>query len=165
MVLVAFTIILLPLSLLYFILFGLALLYGWVAVGSEVGKRLAGAANKGWSPALQAGIGTFALVFLVGTFGFMSLEGFGALLGVVISSVGLGAVLLTRFGMRDYIPSPSSSTVSIEPRLEDESGVEEIPELNSDEETLAKDQSEPKPKSKTKQKSSTKTKTKKKSED
>jgi hypothetical protein len=165
MVLVAFTIILLPLSLLYFILFGLTLLYGWVVVGSEVGKRFAGAVNNGWSPALQAGIGTFALVFLVGTFGFMSLGGFGALLGIVISSVGLGAVLLTRFGTRDYIPPPSSSTVSVEPGFEDESGVEKIPEFNSDEETLAKDQSEPKPKSKTKRKSSAKTKTKKKPED
>jgi cytoskeletal protein CcmA (bactofilin family) len=75
--------------------------FGIIVIGYEMGKRLAQLLNADWAIPVSAGIGTFALT--------LGLNGIGALVPCVgwmapatVGLVGLGAVLLTRFGSRVY---------------------------------------------------------------
>lgn len=74
-------------------------LMGWIAVGTVLGQRLF--SSDGDSLAKQATLGTALMTFALGMLGLIF--GFGeALLALMISSVGLGAVALTQFGRRPY---------------------------------------------------------------
>lgn len=57
-VLLCITIILIPVGLIGALIVVVAALFGWVAVGYEVGQRLANAFKQTWAPALSAGIGS-----------------------------------------------------------------------------------------------------------
>ena len=81
---------------------GIALLFGWIAVGLEVGRRLTEAFKVDWEPSIQAWLGTFALGLVVGILGFVDCIGFIA--GMLVAALGFGAVLLTRFGNQAYPP-------------------------------------------------------------
>lgn len=90
-----------PLSLLGVLLLSVAWGFGLIALGLELGNRLAAMMKQDWAPALSAGVGTFLLILVLNglqavipCFGWV----FPALAGVV----GLGAVLLTRFGTQVY---------------------------------------------------------------
>ena len=78
-----------------------AWLIGWVALGLDVGRRIAKALKMEWAPAISAGVGTFTLFFV-----FVGFRNLIPCLGVVpyflIGLWGLGVVLLTRFGTQDY---------------------------------------------------------------
>jgi hypothetical protein len=115
---IAITIILIPISLLGLLALALAWLYGRVAIGLEVGRRLETMFKQDWPLAVSAGIGTFVLAFVVdGAAQLISCVGwiFPALVGIV----GLGAVLMTRFGTQPYspaiVPSYPPGSQSVEP--------------------------------------------------
>jgi hypothetical protein len=95
------TIILIPLGLLVPLLIVVAALFGWTALGLEVGKRLASAANWGLHDAAAAGIGTLLLSLVVGAFALLPCC-ISWPVQVVAISLGLGAVVLTRFGTQSY---------------------------------------------------------------
>ncbi len=101
--LMAITLILLPVALLLVFLLALAALFGWLALGTEVGVRLTQAFHRDWPLAAQAALGTFALSFVTGGLDFIPcvgwVPGFAALI------LGLGAVALTRFGAQPYPPA------------------------------------------------------------
>lgn len=101
----AITIILSPVSLLAFVLLVVAAVFGWIVIGTEVGKRLAAAFTWEMHPAASAGIGTLGMSLVVGGIGLIPCVGW--LATFVVAAVGLGAVLLTRFGTREYIPASS----------------------------------------------------------
>ena len=104
----AITILLIPVSLAVAALAGLAWMYGLIALGLEVGNRLAKLFKQEWAPAVEAGAGTFALILVLnGIREVVPCAGWiaPALAGIV----GLGAVLLTRFGFQTY----PSATVSL----------------------------------------------------
>lgn len=84
------------------LLAAIALLFGWIAVGLEIGRRLTEAFKVDWEPSLQAWLGTFALSLVVGIVGVVDCIGF--LAGLLVAALGFGAVLLTRFGTQDYRP-------------------------------------------------------------
>ncbi len=97
----AITILLIPVSFLGFILLGLMVVFGWIALGLEVGQRMAQSLFKAeWTLPVAAGLGTLVLTLVVDGIGQIPCVGWTvpALVGVL----GLGAVLLTRFGMQPY---------------------------------------------------------------
>ncbi|MGD8457829.1 MAG: hypothetical protein PVF83_15710 [Anaerolineales bacterium] len=92
----------------------LGLFMGWVAIGLEVGRRIAEALSREWSYAVQAGIGTFTLSIVIGSIGLVLWDIISFLLVVGIGSIGLGAVLLTRFGTQEYFPAESQKSHLVE---------------------------------------------------
>lgn len=80
-----------------------AWLFGMVAIGREVGERLAKALRQDWAAALSAGLGTFLLMFVVGS--IQTLGEFSWVVGcfiwiipAVIGLLAIGSVVMTRFG-------------------------------------------------------------------
>jgi hypothetical protein len=98
-VLLAITILLIPLSLIGILLLAVAFLFGWIAVGLEAGDRLAGLFKVQWAPPVSAGIGTLVLSFFSSVFSLIPCVGW--VLPTVIAILGLGGVFLTRLGTRD----------------------------------------------------------------
>jgi hypothetical protein len=113
----AFTCCLLPVTVVGALLLVAAAVLGGSALGLEVGRRMGHAFDRAPSPVSAAGIGGFllALVTLVITM----IPCIGWILALLVSSLGLGAALLTRFGTRDY---PARMPASIEPKISDRSG-------------------------------------------
>jgi hypothetical protein len=130
------TLIVLPFALLFMVLtcvlilaipivviaLGLATLLGWVALGLELGQRIAAALKQDWHPALAAGLGVFILTLVAAgvdqAFKIVWwLSCVGWVIPTVIGVVALGAALLTRFGTRDYptpvaAPAPAAEPVA-----------------------------------------------------
>ncbi|MEK9162512.1 MAG: hypothetical protein AAB261_04370, partial [Chloroflexota bacterium] len=82
----------------------------WVALGTLIGERLVTTFN--WtrlSPAVAAGLGTM-LVSLVSTLVGLVLC-LGPMINIALASIGMGAVVLTRFGSRLY-PLGTTNTVT-----------------------------------------------------
>jgi hypothetical protein len=93
------TIIFIPLGLIGIMALMVALTYGWIALGYEIGKRLFGSKSN-LSPALIAGLGTIILSVVGRVIG--AIPCIGWLLVSTLSMFGLGAIILTRIGTRDY---------------------------------------------------------------
>ena len=106
-VLVAITIIGLPLSFLTVVALVVAVVFGWIAIGVEIGRRMAEAFEWEIHPAASAGIGTLAVSFVVGGIGLIPCIGW--LAPLLVGSAGLGAVILTRFGSREYEVASASA--------------------------------------------------------
>ena len=94
----------LPLFLLAWVALGLALLVGWTAFAQPVGGWLLGRLGVSGQPLMvQAAIGGLALGFAVTVWDlFWFTSWIGSLLAVIVSAIGLGAVILTRLGTRPY---------------------------------------------------------------
>jgi hypothetical protein len=73
---------------------------GWIALGLEVGERLAKAANQDWQPVVAGGMGTLIFSLVVNGIGFIPCIGW--LAPFLLGAAGLGAVIMTRFGTRQY---------------------------------------------------------------
>ena len=108
MVLLAITICLIPIALLGLLVLVIAWIFGLISMGYEVGRRISGTSTVVWHPAISAGLGTLLLMAV--------LSGVEALVPCVgwipkalVGFVGLGAVLLTQFGMKTYTPTPKLS--------------------------------------------------------
>ena len=107
-----------PFALLGAFMLWIAWGFGIIVIGYEIGKRLAQLFKADWAIPVSAGIGTFALT--------LGLNGIGALVPCVgwmapaaVGLVGLGAVLLTRFGGRVYPYDEPGNGPGPEPRLSD----------------------------------------------
>ena len=90
-----------PIILLILLALVAAIAMGWIAAGSWFGERLFRRGER--SLAMKAALGTFLLTFGLGLLGMLSADWIEGLLGIVITSVGLGAVALTQFGRKPYI--------------------------------------------------------------
>ncbi len=106
LVVMAITLILLPVSLLGFLAVGIAALFGWLALGLLVGRQIAVLLKQPWSDPVNAGAGTLVITLLASLLSIIPCIGWigGALAGLV----ALGAAVLTRFGTQLY-PSPYSA--------------------------------------------------------
>jgi len=106
LVLLAITICLIPIAILGALVLAIAWAFGLIALGLEVGKRINTMFKQDWHPAISAGLGTLALMTVVN-----SLEAAVPCIGwipkALVSLLGLGAVLLTQFGMKTYTTTPS----------------------------------------------------------
>ncbi len=103
LVALAVTIILSPVSLLGAVLLIAMVLFGWVAIGLELGNRLAQALHQDWHPAVSAGVGTFGLTLVA--LGLSRVILFvGWMVPFLVSMVALGAVILVFFGAGKTLP-------------------------------------------------------------
>jgi hypothetical protein len=109
-VLTAITICLIPVSFAGALLFAAALIFGLIALGSVVGQRLARALKaEHLSPAVSAAIGTGLLWLAMSAVGQVACVGWVPPL--LLACLGLGAVVLTRFGTQPYLGGPAAQTV------------------------------------------------------
>ena len=126
--LVAITICLIPFSLVGAIVYMAALLFGWVAFGLLLGNRLAAALRWNLPPAVTALLGTFVVTAVAAPLWFISpLQCIGVPLDVIFACLGLGGVVLTRFGSTPYVtglrpptqpaapPQPAAPTPPVTP--------------------------------------------------
>jgi len=120
--LLAITILLIPLSLVGILLLAVAFLFGWIAVGMEAGDRLAGLFKVQWAPPVSAGIGTLVLSLFSSIFALVPCVGW--VLPTVVAIIGLGGVFLTRFGTHD---GQSSGPMNLTPMTPPQPPVVSVP--------------------------------------
>jgi cytoskeletal protein CcmA (bactofilin family) len=127
MVLLAITICLSPVAFLLGVAMLVAGIFGWAAVGLLVGQRLLEAFKvKVITPLIAVAVGIL-LLSLLG-----AIPCLGTIFGFVVGCLGLGAVVLTRFGTQTYPlpkPVPPAPPVPVQP---EEIAVEEV-ELEAEE--------------------------------
>ncbi len=111
LVVLGLTILLLPVSFVGFLVLVLMALYGWVAMGYEVGRRIVQALGQTWSAPIVAGVGTGLFTLVVGGIGQV-VPCIGWVIPVFAVSLGLGAVILTRFGTQPYTGSGFSPLIA-----------------------------------------------------
>jgi len=116
LVVVSLTIILLPFAVLSLIPLGFAWLFGVISIGREIGERLGNGLRQEWTPVLATGVGTFILMFIVGS--IQSLNDLTWVAGCftwivpgIIGLLAIGAVVVTRFGGQT-VQSPAMSVSS-----------------------------------------------------
>lgn len=100
LILLSITIILIPVTLLAFFALAVAVVYGWLAVGYWVGERMAALFKTEWAEAVSAGLGTLVLGFAAWLIGYVPCIGW--LVVPLVASLGLGGVILSRFGTQIY---------------------------------------------------------------
>ncbi len=111
---IAITIILIPISLVGALAMVVAWFFGRIVIGFEVGRRMAEMLKQDWPVAVAAGIGTFILALVVDGANEV-IPCVGWLFPVMVGMLGLGAVILTRFGTQTYPPTGIESSVTATP--------------------------------------------------
>jgi hypothetical protein len=101
LIILAITCILSPISLLGLFVLVIAWVFGRIAIGLEIGQRIAKSFNKEWPVPLAAGVGTFGLALVVDSLGTFIIC-VGWLIPALVGMFGLGGVILTRFGSQSY---------------------------------------------------------------
>lgn len=144
LVLLSITIILIPVTLVAAFALGIAVVFGWIAVGYEVGKRMASLFKTEWADAVSAGLGTLVLGLAVWLVSYVPCIGWMS--GLIVSSLGLGGVILSRFGTQEYAERypanrtvvqsvPPTASVEQKPQVEPESPADQ-PAKNPDEPSI-----------------------------
>lgn len=100
LVLISITLILIPVAALAAVVFALAILYGWIAVGNEIGERIGRLFHAEWATPISAGIGVLLLTLVVGTLNLLPCLGW--IFGFIVIILGVGAVVSSRFGSSKY---------------------------------------------------------------
>jgi len=115
--LLAITFILLPVAVVVALALMIAGVFGWIAIGYEVGQRFTRAIHQEWHPAFTAGLGTFALTLAAAVLtGIPVLNCIGFLVPTLLGLAALGAVIMTRFGTRSVLaPAPLAAPVPPQP--------------------------------------------------
>jgi len=106
------TIILIPVTVLAALALAVAVIFGWIAMGFQVGRRLEVLFKSQWADGVSAGVGTLVLGIVVWVLGFVPCVGW--LLGFVAACVGLGGVILSGFGTRTAAPAGGQPAPVIE---------------------------------------------------
>jgi hypothetical protein len=114
--LIAVTICLAPLSLLGFGAYIAAVLFGWIGFGLLLGNRLAVAFRWNLPPAGAALLGTFIISALVAFFWPLDIMAcFSFALSFIFACIGLGGVVLTRFGTTPYLSGAAIAAPPVPP--------------------------------------------------
>ena len=103
LVVMTITIILIPFSLVGFVVASIAALFGWLALGLVLGRYIAVWLKQTWTDPVSAGVGTMSLSLLASLLNVIPCIGW--FFYVAAGMVALGAVVLTRFGTQEY-PAP-----------------------------------------------------------
>jgi hypothetical protein len=108
-VVTAITIILIPVSVIIVFALIVAGVFGWIAIGYEIGQRFTQAIHQTWHPAFSAGLGVFGLTLAAKALtGIPVLNCVGWLVPFLLLMAALGAVIMTRFGLQ-RVASPAES--------------------------------------------------------
>ena len=102
LVVIAYTLILIPVTLIGFLAGFLAIGYGWVGIGAAVGDRLRSWRKMSISRYQAAFLGTLAFMLALNLISLLPV--IGDVISIASAAVSLGAVVLTRFGLREFIP-------------------------------------------------------------
>ncbi|HEY3475365.1 MAG TPA: hypothetical protein VGK56_12195 [Anaerolineales bacterium] len=103
LVTLAYTLLLIPVSILLLFLLAMAIFVGWVGLGNELGRLIARAWKRPPKPSQTAFLG---MLILMGGLELLSaFPAIGGVLGIAAAVVGLGATSLTRFGLQRFVPS------------------------------------------------------------
>ena len=116
LLILAITIILIPVSLLGALILFVAWFFGRVSLGMEVGRRIGNAFHKDWPVAVDAGLGTFALVLVTDGIGSL-VPCVGWIIPTLVGILGLGGVILTLFGTRAFPPEIPGTEARIPPSV------------------------------------------------
>lgn len=98
------TILLIPFTPIAALALAVAIVYGWIAVGYELGDRMEDLFKAEWAGAVKAGVGTLALTLVVRAIGIIPCMGWTV--GVLVALFGLGAVVISRFGSMKFSSKP-----------------------------------------------------------
>jgi hypothetical protein len=101
LVLLAITICGLPISLIATIILLLGWGFGVIVLGAETGSRLEKFLKVDWTLPVAAGAGTFILTLAMNGIEWL-VPCIGWLIPAAVGAIGLGAVLLTKFGTKTY---------------------------------------------------------------
>ena len=115
-----------PFGLLLLLALAIAVLFGWIAVGLVVGQRLLAALNTRQPVSKVVAVLVGLLIITLLTYMPCCL---GFLFSVGVASLGLGAVILSRFGTQEYpLPALAPAAPTDEVRLPEDEGVPAEPE-------------------------------------
>jgi cytoskeletal protein CcmA (bactofilin family) len=104
------TVILIPVAVIAVVVLAVAAVFGWIAVGYEIGQRFTKAIHQNWHPAFSAGVGVFALTLVSATLtNIPVLNCVGWLVPFLLGLAAFGAVVITRFGTQS-VSAPAVST-------------------------------------------------------
>ena len=118
LVLLTITIILIPVVAIVVVALVVAAVFGWIAIGYEIGQRFTIAIHQNWHPAFSAGLGVFALTLVANALtGIPVLNCVGWLVPFLLGLAGLGAVIMTRFGTQMVVaPAAAVPACLYQPR-------------------------------------------------
>lgn len=103
LVFMAFTVILIPVTLIGVLIGGLTIAYGWIGFGMAFGRWLVRRFNLELGRGEVAFLGTLAFMIL---FDLVSVIPYiGSVVSLIAVIIGIGAVTLTRFGLREFVPA------------------------------------------------------------
>lgn len=103
LVFMAFTVILIPVTLIGVLIGGLTIAYGWIGFGIAFGRWLARRFDLELGQSGVAFLGTLAFMIV---FDVVSVIPYiGSMVSLIAVTVGTGAVMLTRFGLREFVPA------------------------------------------------------------
>jgi len=124
----AITICMIPVVIVVGLAFCLAMLAGWLALGYELGKRMAESIFKTtWHPVLSAVLGNLFLFLLAKGLGIIPCIGW--FLVLVASLFGLGMAVVTLFGTNPYPRNQAGKAQEPIVLNENEPSAEEAPEI------------------------------------
>ncbi len=106
------TVLLFPVAIVAILALMVALLYGWIALGFEVGERFAKVLDQEWQLPLSAAFGTWLLTIISAAFGMIPCIGW--LVPYIIATLALGGVIISRFGSQSVI-KPLAPVADITP--------------------------------------------------
>jgi cytoskeletal protein CcmA (bactofilin family) len=122
LLLLTITIILIPVVAVVIVALFVAVVFGWIAIGYEIGQRFTTAIHQNWHPAFSAGLGVFVLTLVANALtGIPVLNCVGWLVPFLLGLAGLGAVIMTRFGTQLVVapasvqPAPLAPIASVAP--------------------------------------------------
>ncbi len=108
MILMVISIILIPVAFLAVLAFFLTLFFGWFSVGYELGYKIGELFHAEWAPAVASGIGTLILTLVISAVGLIPWAGWliMSLAILLVILLGIGSVVMARFGSPKYRPVP-----------------------------------------------------------
>ncbi len=113
LVLLVITICGIPFAMIGAFLLAVAWAFGIIALGTEIGQRMARMSHQDWALPVSAALGTLALTLVTNGIGAL-VPCVGWMLPALVGIVGLGAVLVTRFGA-DVFPTNGASPAGFTP--------------------------------------------------
>lgn len=114
-----------------------AVAFGWFAVGDLLGQRIVDRLNlKNRTLPMTTAVGTAALTLGLGLVGATPLAFISSLAVFVIGCVGLGSVVLTKYGTRAYPPLVTDAIQILDDPENNEKVAEAIKTLPEDDDTL-----------------------------